>query len=135
MAAKKGRVGSTGNKFHTTLGLPNGAVMNCADNTGAKALFVIGVKWYAARSAHHRVDLSFCPLIMLRAPGNNSLCHVGCGAALMYCFPVCYVWRRSVRGRLNKLPAASIGDMIMSSVKKGKPELRKKGMRQKGNSR
>ena len=52
--------------------------MNCADNTGAKALFVIGVK--------------------------------------------------CVRGRLNKLPAASIGDMIIASCKKGKPELRKKGM-------
>ena len=76
--SKKGRVGSTGNKFHTTLGLPNGAIMNCADNTGAKALFVIGVK--------------------------------------------------CVRGRLNKLPAASIGDMIIASCKKGKPELRKKGM-------
>ncbi|EER18091.1 60S ribosomal protein L23, putative, partial [Perkinsus marinus ATCC 50983] len=28
--------------------------------------------------------------------------------------------------RLNRLPAASLGDMLMSSVKKGKPELRKK---------
>ncbi|KAF4727052.1 60S ribosomal protein L23 [Perkinsus olseni] len=26
--------------------------------------------------------------------------------------------------RLNRLPAASLGDMLMSSVKKGKPELR-----------
>jgi large subunit ribosomal protein L23e len=29
--------------------------------------------------------------------------------------------------RLNRLPAAAIGDMIMATVKKGKPELRKKG--------
>lgn len=29
--------------------------------------------------------------------------------------------------RLNRLPAAAAGDMIMASVKKGKPELRKKG--------
>jgi ribosomal protein L14 len=32
------------------------------------------------------------------------------------------------QGRLNKLPAATIGDMVMCSVKKGKPELRKKVM-------
>ena len=30
--------------------------------------------------------------------------------------------------RLNRLPAASAGDMVVASVKKGKPELRKKGM-------
>jgi len=53
------------------------AVMNCADNTGAKNLYCIAV--------------------------------VGWGA------------------RLNRLPAAGPGDMIMASVKKGKPDLRKKG--------
>ncbi len=79
LCSARGRCGSTGTKFRTTLGLPNGAVINCADNTGAKALFVIGVK--------------------------------------------------CVRGRLNKLPSASIGDMCIASCKKGKPELRKKGMR------
>lgn len=73
-----GRAGAVGNKFRTTLGLPNGAVMNCADNTGAKNLFVIGVK-------------------------NN-------------------------QGRLNKLPSGTVGDMVICSVKKGKPELRKKGI-------
>jgi large subunit ribosomal protein L23e len=31
-----------------------------------------------------------------------------------------------IKGRLNRLPAASPGDMVMASVKKGKPELRKK---------
>jgi large subunit ribosomal protein L23e len=31
------------------------------------------------------------------------------------------------RGHLNRLPAASVGDMILCSVKKGKPALRKKG--------
>ncbi|CUM62632.1 uncharacterized protein PRCAT00000186001 [Priceomyces carsonii] len=30
--------------------------------------------------------------------------------------------------RLNRLPAASAGDMVMATVKKGKPELRKKVM-------
>merc|ERR1719295_2458261 len=29
-------------------------------------------------------------------------------------------------GRLNRLPTASIGDMLICSVKKGKPDLRKK---------
>ena len=58
------------------MGLPTGAVLNCADNSGAKSLFVIEP--------------------------------YGTGA------------------RLNRLPAASAGDMILCSVKKGKPELRKK---------
>lgn len=30
--------------------------------------------------------------------------------------------------RLSRLPAAAAGDMVMASVKKGKPELRKKVM-------
>jgi hypothetical protein len=29
--------------------------------------------------------------------------------------------------RLNRLPAASAGDMVLATVKKGKPDLRKKG--------
>lgn len=66
-----------GAKFAVTVGLPVGAVVNCADNTGAKNLYVISVK---------------------------------------HC-----------QARLNRLPAAAIGDMVMATVKKGKPELRKKG--------
>lgn len=31
-----------------------------------------------------------------------------------------------IRGRLNRLPAAGVGDMFVATVKKGKPELRKK---------
>jgi len=31
-----------------------------------------------------------------------------------------------IKGRLNRLPAAGSGDLVMASVKKGKPELRKK---------
>ncbi len=69
-------VGASGNKYRMTLGLPVGAVLNCADNSGAKSLFVIEP--------------------------------YGTGA------------------RLNRLPAAAAGDMILCSVKKGKPELRKK---------
>ena len=59
-----------------SLGLPVGAVMNCADNSGARNLYIIAVK--------------------------------GIGA------------------RLNRLPAGGVGDMVVATVKKGKPELRKK---------
>ncbi|GBB97210.1 hypothetical protein RclHR1_02940012 [Rhizophagus clarus] len=69
---------TSGNKFRMTLGLPVGAVMNCADNSGAKNLYVISVK--------------------------------------------------GIHGRLNRLPAAGVGDMVMATVKKGKPDLRKKVM-------
>ena len=31
-----------------------------------------------------------------------------------------------IRGRLNRLPSAGVGDMFVATVKKGKPELRKK---------
>ncbi|KAG0005919.1 60S ribosomal protein L23 [Entomortierella chlamydospora] len=72
------RGAASGNKFRMTLGLPVGAVMNCADNSGAKNLYVISVK--------------------------------------------------GIHGRLNKLPAGGVGDMVMATVKKGKPELRKKVM-------
>ncbi|CAI5957898.1 unnamed protein product [Closterium sp. NIES-64] len=67
---------TTGAKFRVTLGLPVAAVVNCADNTGAKNLFIMSV----------------------------------CG----------------IKGRLNRLPAAAVGDMVMATVKKGKPDLRKK---------
>jgi len=33
--------------------------------------------------------------------------------------------------RLNRLPSAGVGDMIVATVKKGKPELRKKGKKNK----
>merc|ERR1711982_206683 len=36
--------------------------------------------------------------------------------------------RLRIRGRLNRLPAACSGDMVLATVKKGKPELRKKVM-------
>jgi len=74
--SKRGRGGASGNKFRMTLGLPVAAVMNCADNTGAKNLYVIAVS--------------------------------------------------RIHGRLNRIPAAACGDMIIATVKKGKPELRKK---------
>merc|ERR1739848_300769 len=60
------------------VGLNAHAVIVCADNSGAKNLFIMAVH--------------------------------GCG------------------GRLNKMPGASPGDMFLATVKKGKPELRKKVM-------
>merc|ERR1739847_132747 len=75
---KRGRGGCVGTKFHMSLALPVAAVMNCADNTGAKNLYIISVVGY--------------------------------------------------KGRLNRMPAAASGDMVMATVKKGKPELRKKVM-------
>jgi len=50
--------------------------MNCADNTGAKNLYIIAVTMIGAR--------------------------------------------------LNRLPAGSVGELFLASVKRGKPELRKK---------
>lgn len=67
---------ASGTKFRLTLGLPVGAVLNCADNSGAKTLFIIEPYGFGAR--------------------------------------------------LNRLPDAGVGDMVVASVKKGKPELRKK---------
>ena len=61
-----------------SIACPVGAVMNCADNTGAKNLFIISVI--------------------------------------------------NIKGRLNKLPSAAPGDLVMATCKKGKPELRKKVM-------
>ncbi|KAJ1406115.1 ribosomal protein L14 domain-containing protein [Ochromonadaceae sp. CCMP2298] len=72
----KGRSGAVGTKFRVTVGLPVACVLNCADNSGAKALKIISVY--------------------------------------------------GIKGRLNKLPSASVGDLVMASCKKGKPELRKK---------
>eukprot|EP01083_Nonionella_stella_P088124 245411_1 len=74
--SKRGRSGASGAKFKISCGLPCGALLNCADNSGAKNLYIFGVKGY--------------------------------------------------QGRLNRMPTASVGDMIIVSVKKGKPDLRKK---------
>jgi len=74
MGASKRKGSFAGNKFRMSLGIPVGALINCADNTGAKTLSVISI---LGRSA-----------------------------------------------RLNRLPSGAPGDMIMSTVKKGKPDLR-----------
>ena len=50
LAVGAGRMGkkaaTAGNKFRTSLALPTSAVMNCADNTGAKNLYIMSVKGY-----------------------------------------------------------------------------------------
>lgn len=47
-----GRGGSAGAKFRISLGLPVGAVINCADNTGKLKIY--------KHFTHKLVDLSFC---------------------------------------------------------------------------
>ena len=43
--SKRGRGGGAGgNSYRVTLGLPVGALINCADNTGAKNIYIIAVK-------------------------------------------------------------------------------------------
>ncbi|KAH0573688.1 Ribosomal protein L23 [Spironucleus salmonicida] len=75
--SKRGRGGSIGTKLRITCGLPVGAVINCADNSGAKSLNIISVAGW--------------------------------------------------KGRLNRYPMASVGDMVLITVgRDGKPELRKK---------
>lgn len=73
----KAAAGRVGVKLRVTTGLPVAATINCADNSGAKNLFII--------------------------------------AAM------------GIKGRLNRLPSGSLGDMVMVSVKKGNTKLRKKG--------
>eukprot|EP00400_MALV-I_sp_L67-5_P001237 gene1236-290_t len=63
-------------KMRMTCGLQVASVMNCADNSGAKNLYIMAVKGWGSR--------------------------------------------------LNRLPKASPGDFVLATVKKGKPELRKK---------
>ena len=73
-----GKSSRSGTKLKISSCLPVAAVMNCADNTGAKALFVISVT--------------------------------------------------ATGGCLNRFPRGSVGDMFLASVRKGKPDLRKKVM-------
>ena len=47
-------------------------------------------------------------------------CCENSGARNLYIISV-----KVVGARLNRLPTAGVGDMVMATVKKGKPELRK----------
>uniref|UniRef100_A0A8I5Y4M0 Large ribosomal subunit protein uL14 n=1 Tax=Rattus norvegicus TaxID=10116 RepID=A0A8I5Y4M0_RAT len=70
------RGGSSGAKFRISLGLQVGAVINRADSTGTKNVYIISVK--------------------------------------------------EIKGRLDRLPAAGVGHMVMATVQKSRPQLRKK---------
>ncbi len=63
-------------------------------------------------------ELVFAPLLTSTDLGLSSLL----GGKNLYIISV-----KGIKGRLNRLPAAGVGDMVMATVKKGKPELRKKG--------
>ena len=68
--------GVVGQKPKISRGLPNGSILKCADNSGAREIRLIQVVGY--------------------------------------------------KGRLRRVPSASVGDLITVSIKKGTPELRKK---------
>ena len=63
-------------KAKISRGLPNGSIVKCSDNTGARDLRIIQVLGY--------------------------------------------------KGRLRRVPAAAVGDMVIVSVKKGTPDMRRK---------
>mmetsp|Transcript_11607 Transcript_11607/g.17583 ORF Transcript_11607/g.17583 Transcript_11607/m.17583 type:complete len:139 (-) Transcript_11607:41-457(-) len=48
-------------------------------------------------------------------------CSDNTGARNLYIIAV-----KGIRGRLNRLPSAAVGDVVLATVKRGKPELRKK---------
>lgn len=72
--------------------------MNCADNTG-------NVQNKQTICKYSKFNKMYCVS----------------GAKNLYVIAV-----HGIRGRLNRLPAAGVGDMFVATVKKGKPELRKK---------
>ena len=68
--------GVVGQKPKISRGLPNGSMVKCADNSGAREVRIIQVLGY--------------------------------------------------KGRLCRVPAASVGDLVAVSVRKGAPDMRKK---------
>merc|ERR1719393_682616 len=66
--SSRARGGACGNKFRMTLGLPVAAVMNCADNTGAKNLYIMSVKGY--RGVLNRLPAA-CSGDMVMATGKK----------------------------------------------------------------
>ena len=74
--SKRARGGRSGIKVKISACMPNACTMNCADNTGAKNLYIIAVT--------------------------------------------------KIQARLSRLPKGSVGELVLCSVKRGKPELRKK---------
>jgi large subunit ribosomal protein L23e len=62
-------------------------------------------------------------LIAFPHSGAVMNCCDNSGARNLYIISV-----KGIGARLNRLPAGGVGDMVMATVKKGKPELRKKVM-------
>ncbi|CAG5115276.1 unnamed protein product, partial [Candidula unifasciata] len=60
----RGRGGSAGGKFRISLGLPVVAVINCADITGAKNLFVIAV--HGIKGRLNRLPAAVMPAVVIR---------------------------------------------------------------------
>lgn len=68
---------AAGNKFKMSLGLPVGAVMNCADNTGAKNLYIISVKRECPAASRPEVA-SRASGVKIRTADNLSHHRLGC---------------------------------------------------------
>ena len=62
--SKRGRGGAAGNKFRMTLGLPVGAVINCADNTGV-SFFLVAVEYYFTFAKRAQLTLTHIQLFFV----------------------------------------------------------------------
>lgn len=101
-----------------TLALPVGAVMNCADNSGAKSELGLVI---------HLQMTNLTQRSLPRAPLDDPLSPARSNPSPFRMTDLYVISVVGFGARLNRLPAAAAGDMVMASVKKGKPELRKKG--------
>ena len=70
-----------------------------------------------------------------RSAGKLSKLKVTCGLPVSACINCCdntgaktltLIAVKGIQGRLNRLPKSGVGDMVLTSCKKGKPELRKR---------
>lgn len=118
--SKRGRGGASGSKFRVALGLPVSAVINCADNTGAKNLYIISVTKIKGR------------LNRLPAAGVGdmvSLLSILPSSTRLSCVLDAFVPSHRER-RSNTLfcyvTKPRTFPQVLATVKKGKPELRKK---------
>ncbi|PIG83229.1 hypothetical protein AARAC_009938 [Aspergillus arachidicola] len=75
--------------------------------------------FYSRGSSGNKLKMS----LGLLGTGAVMNCCDNSGARNLYIISV-----KGTGARLNRLPAAGVGDMVMATVKKGKPELRKKVM-------
>ena len=138
---KKGRAAKQC-KMRMAQGCSVASLLNCADNSGAKNLGNILDRkakhpktkplhaWKQQFSCSFRNALPF--FFSDTGSSRHSSSHprarffsffdfLSTGPRNLYIFAVI-----GIGGRLNKLPNCSPGDLVLCSVKKGKPELRKK---------